>query len=124
MTLSDPSAVAPVDMSDDRRFDDAWIFLSIGDAGGCDRPVAPDDLGTMADANNHAIPTPGELSAALASLTAAGLIAVAGEDVGLTEAGCVAYHEANTISRGHINRIFALADEWTRRLPPEGGSAT
>lgn len=101
----------------DSKLPGSSIFLSIGDAGGCDRQIPPDDLAFVADSNNHAIPTTVELSGAFASLAAAGLIAVA------AEAGCAVYRDANAFSGGHIDRMFALSEDWTRRFPPDVRSA-
>lgn len=104
-------------MSDD-RFDDAWIFLSIGDAGGCVGPVGRNDMASRADANNHAIPTSAQLSRAIEALSTAGLAVAADDDVALTEEGCAAYQAANALGLGQIDRMFALAETWKRQFPP------
>lgn len=96
-------------------FDRAWIFLSIGDAGGCTGPVARVSVVQVADAYSHSVPSAAQLDRAIASLVDLGLAASSGDDVGLTATGCDQY---SAISRqtgrlGHIARLFQLADEWS-----------
>lgn len=101
-------------MTNDQIFNRAWILLSIGDAGGCQRRVSRDALRSTVDSNNRDIPSDSELEATLADLDAAGLAASGGEDVGLTPRGCTTYQAANERygPMGHIARMFALAEEW------------
>jgi len=98
---------------------EAWIFLAIGDAGGCDRLVGREALLDMADAINHSLPTAEELASALASLDRAGLAAVVGDDCALTERGCGLYLKVCEPPRGHIARFLALDEEWSRKFPPD-----
>lgn len=100
------------------RFNDAWVFLSIGDARGCTGLVGPDALMSMADANNHDTPTSVQLDRAIRSLTTAGLVVAMGDDLAFTDEGCAAYQAANALGLRHIDRMFALAEVWTRDFPP------
>jgi hypothetical protein len=99
---------------------EAWIFLAIGDAGGCRGPVGGDDLVAMADSINHRLPTDEELADAIESLVHAGLAVVAGSDYALTEWGCEVYARASHPTQGHIARFLALDDTWRREFPPRG----
>jgi hypothetical protein len=102
---------------------EAWIFLAIGDAGGCRGPVGGDHLVAMADSINHRLPTDEELAVAIKSLVRAGLAVVAGSDYALTEWGCEVYAAASQSTQGHIARFLALDEVWRRSLP-RGGHAT
>jgi hypothetical protein len=53
--------------------EEAWLFLSIGDAGG-GKPASLDLVIGAADSNNHAIPTHSEVEKAISSLLGAGFI--------------------------------------------------
>jgi hypothetical protein len=97
---------------------EAWIFLSIGDAGGCDRLVGREAVIAMADAINHQLPTTDELADAVASLVAAGLVAVGGDDHALTEVGCRIYRRESASGRGHIARFLELDARWAHSFPP------
>ena len=97
----------------------AWIFLSIGDAGGSQGWVGLDGVIGMADANNHSIPNPDELEEAVSNLVAAGLVLTEGTRMRLTEAGDRVYGEANERPVGHITRMFELGDSWRARDYPK-----
>jgi hypothetical protein len=99
---------------------EAWIFLAIGDAGGCRGPVGGDHLVAMADSINHRLPTDEELADAIKSLVRAGLAVVAGSDYALTEWGCEVYAAASQSTQGHIARFLALDEVWRREFPPGG----
>jgi len=98
---------------------DAWIFLSIGDSGGCEKWVPLDELIRAADSNNHAIPTIAELEQSVSNLTGAGLVEADGVLTRLTASGCHAHRAANQKRVGHIQRMFDLSHEWKARgYPP------
>lgn len=99
---------------------EAWIFLSIGDAGG-GRPVSLDLVIGAADANNHAIPTDAEVEKAIGQLLGAGFIDVNGDRFALSAAGQELYARANATGQGHITRFLELADKW-RSKPPSKAS--
>ncbi len=78
---------------------DAWIFMSIGDAGGVGRWVTLRRLIGAADSNNHSIPTIEELEDTFSKLIAAGLVETRGTDARLTSAGIDAYRTATAKSQ-------------------------
>jgi hypothetical protein len=94
---------------------EAWIFLAIGDAGGCRGPVGGDHLVAMADSINHRLPTDEELADAIKSLVRAGLAVVAGSDYALTEWGCEVYAAASQSTQGHIARFRGAATQRIQR---------
>lgn len=98
---------------------DAWIFLSIGDEGGCDKWVPLSHLIRAADSNNHALPTIGELEHSISKLLAAGLVEAEGTRTRLTPLGCTEFHVANRGEVGHIQRMLELGELWqARNYPP------
>jgi hypothetical protein len=99
------------------RTEEAWLFLSIGDAGG-GKPATLDLVIGAADGNNHAIPTQGEVEKAISHLLGAGLIDVNDDKFSLTSAGQEIFQRENAVAgRGHITRFLELADKW-RITPP------
>jgi hypothetical protein len=98
---------------------DAWIFLSIGDSGGCAQWVPLDALIRAADSNNHAIPTIAELEDSVSKLAAAGLVETDGPQTRLTPLGCEAHRAADRAGVGHIQRMFDLSEDWKAQgYPP------
>ena len=95
----------------------AWIFLSIGDAGGGSSWADLDSVIGMADSNNHAIPTVAELRVAVRLLSGAGLVELDGLRLRLTERGCNEYRRVNDAKLGHIKRFVNLAHAWGA-VPP------
>jgi hypothetical protein len=97
--------------------EEAWLFLSIADAGG-GKPASLDLVIGAADSNNHAIPTRAEVEKAISSLLGAGFIDVNADKFSLTAMGLEVFRRANAVpGRGHITRFLELADEW-RSSPP------
>jgi hypothetical protein len=94
---------------------DAWIFLSVGDAGGDTDWVALDEVIGAADSNNHAIPTIEELAQSVSNLIAAGLVEARAVQLRLTQAGLEAFREANHTRHGHIRRFLDLEKAWRAR---------
>lgn len=97
---------------------EAWIFLSIGDAGGggdatLDRVIA------AADSNNHAIPTPDEFSGAVGQLLGSGLVHVNAGRYSLTDSGKTLSKRINSVHRGHIQRFIETADVWKTSPPSD-----
>jgi hypothetical protein len=99
---------------------DAWIFLSIGDAGGRAKWIALDKLIAAADSNNHAIPTVGELEQSVSNLVAAGLVETRGLETRLTHRGVSAFREAQKLRVGHIERMLRVDEAWRARGYPPG----
>lgn len=97
----------------------AWIFLSIGDAGGVGGYMDLDKVIGAADANNHAVPTVAELRQAVRLLTGAGLVERDGDMLRLTRLGEGAYRQANVDRVGHITRLFNLSKVWETVPPPQ-----
>ena len=97
---------------------EAWIFVSIGDAGGDQGLVDLDKVIGMADSNNHSIPNPDELEEAVSNLMAAGLVEANGVETRLTEAGGKAGAKENARHVGHIQRFLDLDRQWRSRGYP------
>ena len=66
---------------------EAWIFLSIGDAGGDKDWASLDAVIGMADSNNHSIPNASELGEAVSNLAGAGMVETKGSATRLTREG-------------------------------------
>jgi len=97
--------------------EEAWLFLSIGDAGG-GKPATLDLVIGAADGNNHAIPNQGEVEKAISHLLGAGLIDITDDKFSLTSPGQEIFQRENAVAgRGHITRFLELADKW-RTTPP------
>ena len=95
---------------------EAWIFLSIGDAGGTDG--APlDKVIAAADSNNHAIPNVDEFSSAVGQLVGAGLVLASPDRYSLTDAGGGLFKKINSVPRGHIKRVLDTAEAWKTQPP-------
>lgn len=103
---------------------DAWIFLSIGDAGGGEKWVRLPELIAAADMNNHAIPTAAELTQAVSNLVAAGLADTYATDTRLTSAGREEYERTRSRSGGHVGGMFALDTAWRSRRFPDSSSTS
>jgi len=99
---------------------DAWIFLSIGDAGGASGWGDLDRVIGAADSNNHAIPTVGELEDAVRRLAGAGLVEADGTRLRLTDAGRSRYEAENQPGLGHIQRMLELSERWDVGEQPRG----
>jgi len=95
--------------------EEAWIFLSIGDAG--PEPATLDKVISRADSMNHAIPTVEEFEGAIGQLLGAGLVAVSENKYELTRSGRSLYKDINAIQRGHIDRFIETAKQWRRNAP-------
>jgi hypothetical protein len=98
---------------------DAWIFLSIGDAGGCAEWAPLDEVIGYADANNHLIPSIDELQGAVSRLTAARLVSTDGTRTRLTPEGVLVYEAAQASGVGHIERVMQLGAEWHAKSYPD-----
>ena len=103
-----------------KHSDDAWIFVSIGDAKGLNGWAPLRDVIGAADSRNHAIPSIAELEGAVSRLVAAGLVESRGTETRLTAAGAKAFKDAERPRAGHIERMFRLGQEWDRAdFPPD-----
>jgi len=102
---------------------EAWIFLSIGDAGGGGEATLDRVIGA-ADSNNHAIPTPDEFSRAIGQLLGARLIRVSTDRYSLTASGKALFKRINSVHRGHIQRFIETADLWRTAAPIAAESVT
>ena len=100
----------------------AWVFLSVGDAGGAAAWAELDQVIGMADSNNHAIPTVAELRAAVRLLTGSDLIERDGNRLRLTPRGQGRYREVNAERIGHIQRFVRLVRAWEVSPPPQVAS--
>jgi hypothetical protein len=97
---------------------DAWIFLSIGDAVPCGEWASLAMVLTMADSINHSVPTVEELEGSISKLIAAGLVDSDGTRTRLTSAGCEALRIANAPPVGHIQRFLELGHAWEKQAFP------
>jgi hypothetical protein len=91
---------------------EAWILLSIGDAGGVGEWADPAVVLVMADSINHLVPTRDDLSEAGSNLVAAGLVETDGLRMRLTESGAAIFIKTRARRVGHIRAFLDLADEW------------
>jgi hypothetical protein len=99
---------------------EAWIFVSIGDAGGDTDWVGLDALIRMADFNNHLVPNADELEEAISNLVAARLVEADDTRTRLTAVGRDLFREVNERPVGFITRFADLDGEWRARgYPPE-----
>jgi hypothetical protein len=97
---------------------EAWIFLSIGDAGGTEQTTLDKVIGA-ADSNNHSIPNVDEFSLAVGQLVGAGLVVAAPNRYALTDSGRHLFEEINSMRRGHITRFVETAKAWELRAPSD-----
>lgn len=95
----------------------AWIFLSVGDAGGASDWTDLDKVIGMADSNNHAIPSVAELRQAVRLLTGADLVERDGNRLRLTPSGSETYRTVNAVREGHITRFLNLTKAWEAAPP-------
>jgi hypothetical protein len=102
----------------------AWIFLSIGDAGGTKKWVSLRSLIASADANNHDIPNLDDLEESMSNLVAAGLVETDGERTRLTAEGVHTYKSADRLGRGDIERVYILGKQWDARGYPPAAPRT
>lgn len=72
----------------------SWIFLATALAT-CARPTNSNEISTIADGINHAIPTQKELQTAFSWLLKQGLILKQGKNYKLTSKGKIEYEKAS-----------------------------
>jgi len=97
---------------------EAWIFLSIGDAGGTEQTTLDTVIGA-ADSNKHWIPNVDEFSLAVGQLVGVGLVVAAPNRHALTDSERRLFEEINSMRRGHITRFVETAKEWKLRAPSD-----
>jgi hypothetical protein len=100
---------------------EAWIFLSIGDAGGAGETTLDKVIGA-ADSNNHAIPTVEEFNRAIGQLIGAGLVEASPNRYSLTDSGKALFTKINSKRQGHITRFLDTAKAW-KTQPPSTAAA-
>jgi hypothetical protein len=103
---------------------EAWIFLSIGYAGGDRRWVGLEGVIETADGLNHLIPLQDEFEAAISSLIAAGLVEARGLETRLTTTGAEAFAEAIQRDVGYIQHLVDLDEAWSARGYPDAGASS
>ena len=102
---------------------DAWMFLSIGHAGGDRRWVGLPEVIATADGLNHLIPLAEEMQEAISTLIGAGLVEAKGVETRLTASGAAAFAEATRSDAGYIQQMLDLDAAWRARGYP-GAVAT
>jgi hypothetical protein len=98
---------------------EAWIFLSIGDSAEPGELAELDLVISMADSNNHSVPTVAEFEQAMSQLLGASLVTVEDKRYGLTASGQHLFDSINSVRRGNIVRYLAIRKEWLVAAPIE-----
>jgi hypothetical protein len=98
---------------------EAWIFLSVGDSAEPGELAALDTVISLADSNNHSVPTVPEFEQAISQLLGASLVTVMDKKFGLTTSGQRLFDSINSVKRGHIVRYLAIRKEWRVAAPIE-----